>query len=163
MTNDFGIVRTSGLNKNWYLLNSNFGYGFVYGCGTAVPICGNFVQFGTNTDRVVSGDFDGDARTDIAVYRASDGTWQYLRSSLTGQNVPGATALQGFNWGLPGDIPQPADFDGDKRTDFAVFRPTTGVWYLSNSNNGAYNTFSSPSWGGLTDQPASSPFRITNP
>ncbi len=31
----------------------------------------------------------------------------------------------------------PADFDGDGRTDFSVFRPSTSVWYLNNSSNGS--------------------------
>lgn len=165
LTTDFGVVRPSGGQNRWLLLNSNFGYGFAYGCGTVANVnnCGAGVLWGTTADRVVSGDFDGDARTDIAVYRPSDGSWQYLRSSLTLGNAPGATAGAGFAWGLTGDIPQPADYDGDKRTDFAVFRPSTGVWFISNSNNGAYNTFSTPVWGTATDQPATSPYRITNP
>ena len=29
-----------------------------------------------------------------------------------------------------------ADFDGDFRTDLTIFRPSTGVWYTSNSSNG---------------------------
>ena len=31
-----------------------------------------------------------------------------------------------------------ADFDGDFRTDISVFRPSTGVWYASNSSNGTF-------------------------
>lgn len=163
LSGDFGIVRNSGANKQWYILNSNFNYGFFYGCGTTTPQCGNSVTFGATADRAVSGDFDGDARTDIAVFRPSDGTWQYLRSSLTAGNLPGATALAGFNWGLSGDIPQPADYDGDKRTDFAVFRPSNGTWYYTNSTNGTYATFGIQNWGTSTDQPATSPYLITNP
>jgi hypothetical protein len=160
---DFAVVRNDGANRKWFLLNSNFGYGFVYGCGTATPSCGAGVIWGTITDRLVTGDFDGDARSDIAVYRPSDGTWQYLRSSLGAANATLNVMQAGFAWGIPGDIPQPADYDGDKFTDFAVFRPATGVWYISNSNNGTYNTFSAPTWGTATDQPATSPYRISNP
>ena len=31
-----------------------------------------------------------------------------------------------------------ADFDGDLRTDVSVYRPSTGVWYVTNSSNGSY-------------------------
>jgi hypothetical protein len=161
LAGDFGIVRTVGGNRQWYILNSNFGYGFEYGCPTTVPFCNAPIAFGLNTDRLVTGDFDGDLRSDIAIFRPSDGTWQYLHSISATGNTPGTVG--GFQWGLTGDIPQPADYDGDKRTDFAVFRPSTGVWYINNSNNGTYNTFSAPVWGGATDQPATSPYRETNP
>jgi hypothetical protein len=161
LAGDFGIVRTVAGQRKWFILNSNFGYGFVYGCPTATPFCGSGIPHGLATDRVVSGDFDGDARTDIAVFRPSDGTWQYLRSSTSVTNAAGT--LAGFAWGIATDIPQPADYDGDKRTDFAVFRPSTSTWYLSNSNNGAYDTYSAPVFGAATDQPATSPYLETNP
>lgn len=158
---DFAVVRNGASNRQWYVLNSNFNYGFQYGCPTTTPFCGNPITFGLNTDRLVSGDFDGDLRSDIGIFRPSDGSWHYLRSTSTVGNAPGA--VSGFAWGLSGDIPQPADYDGDRRTDFAVFRPSTGVWYINNSNNGAYDTFSAPTWGTSTDQPATSPYRISNP
>ena len=32
----------------------------------------------------------------------------------------------------------PADYDGDGKTDGAVFRPSEGNWYVLNSNNGTW-------------------------
>jgi len=159
---DYAIARPVSGNYKWYILQSNFNYGFTLGCPSGVLFCGSAPTFGLTTDRIVSGDFDGDARTDVAVFRPSDGNWYYQRSAtITTNGAVGTSAA--FQWGLTGDIPQPADYDGDKRTDFAVFRPSSGTWYISNSNNGAYNTFSAPVWGTATDQPASSPYRISNP
>ncbi len=44
------------------------------------------------------------------------------------------------------DIPAPADYDGDRQTDIAVFRPFEATWYVQKSTTG----FSSFQFG-LTD------------
>ena len=36
-------------------------------------------------------------------------------------------------WGAPGDIPVPGDYNADRRTEIAVFRPADGGWYLQQS------------------------------
>src|SRR5262249_7386661 len=53
-------------------------------------------------------DFDGDGKSDQAVYR--DGVWWILRSLIAG----GIGVVWG---GLPQDIPVPGDYDGDGKTD----------------------------------------------
>lgn len=73
-------------------------------------------------------DFDGDGRTDLSVFRPTNGDWEW-ESSQTGQN---ATP----HFGSPGDVIVPGDYDGDAKTDVAVFRPSTGVWYLERSTAG---------------------------
>ena len=85
------------------------------------------------------GDFDGDGRSDVAVFRPSTGVW-WIRSALGG--------VTGLGWGGAGDVPVPGDYDGDGRVDIAVFRPSTGVWYLRNSST---STLTSIAWGDSAD------------
>jgi hypothetical protein len=42
-----------------------------------------------------------------------------------------------------GDVPVVGDYDGDGTSDIAVFRPSTGAWYITNSSTakGAAFTF----------------------
>jgi hypothetical protein len=72
-------------------------------------------------------DFDGDGRTDLSVYRPSEGNWYYRGSTQ------GFTAV---HFGVATDIPVPADFDNDEKTDISVFRPSNGFWYRINSSDG---------------------------
>ena len=58
-------------------------------------------------------DFDGDGKTDYAVFRA--GYWYVQRAS---------GGFLGAQWGAPTDQLMPGDFDGDGKTDFATYRST---------------------------------------
>lgn len=93
--------------------------------------------YGQVGDIRVPEDYDGDGYTDLAVFRPSDGTWNIRSSMLSREfSIPPALYDISFPFGLGTDRPVPADYDGDGRADFAVFRPSTGVWYILRSSDG---------------------------
>ena len=79
-------------------------------------------------------DFDGDLRSDVSVFRPSNGMW-FIRHSYSDY-----VTTQSIQWGLPGDKAVPGDYDGDHMTDVAVWRPSNGTWYLKYSIGGFTNT-----------------------
>ena len=83
-------------------------------------------------------DFDGDGRTDVAVFRPENGGW-YINCSCRN--------FRSEVFGQSGDKPVPADYDGDGYTDIAVFRD--GYWYINQSSAG----FVGVSFGAAEDVP----------
>ena len=50
---------------------------------------------------------------------------------------PGSEENWGFfQFGTTGDVPLPGDFDGDRRADYAFFRPSNATWYIQQSTLG---------------------------
>ena len=99
-------------------------------------------MWGMPGDIPVPGDYDGDGKTDYAIWRPSTGEWWIIRSS--------DGTLQYQVWGVAGDIPVPGDYDGDGKTDIAIWRPSTGAWWIISSSSGTSTT---QFWGGSGDTP----------
>lgn len=105
------------------------------------------VEWGLLNDFLVSGDFDGDGKSDITVTRMIDGTlwWYVLEQDGGTQFVP---------WGQDFDFEAPGDYDGDGRDDFAIYRwnDTDAFFWVQPSNGDTH--FGVP-WGQPGDYPIS--------
>ncbi len=131
---DFAVYRRN--------LQTNQGTFFVQ--NTATNQVSGF-QFGLATDQAVRGDFDGDNRADFAVARRTPGASSAVRGTLTffiqqsSFTVGAAGAVRALQFGFDTDTPVPADYDGDNRTDIAVFRGEndgTGTFFILQSTTG---------------------------
>jgi len=78
--------------------------------------------------RSIDMDFDGDGKTDIAVYQTTAGNWFWVGSA------------SGFDshlaFGGPNFQPVPGDYDSDGVVDRAVYDTTTGNWFIAQTTAG---------------------------
>jgi YD repeat-containing protein len=113
------IGRWHSANAEFRVKNSNGGSESVFTLGS-----------GPSSATIAPGDFNGDGKTDAAVF--SGGTWTYKTSTTA--------SAQTISWGASGDIPVAGDYDGDGTTDAAVYRPSTTTWWIQKSSGGTTST-----------------------
>lgn len=111
-----------------------------------------FFPWGWSTDFFVPEDYDGDNKTDFAVWRpgvAGRAAW-YVLQSQTG-------TVRAENFGQTGDDPTVVgDYDGDNKADLAVYRQgiagnDRSFWFYRTAANGPVFT---RQWGQNRDYPA---------
>ena len=119
------IGRWHSANSELKVKNSNGGSEsfFTVGCIPPATIC-------SSHGRIAPGDFNGDGKTDAAIFEA--GIWKYKTST--------SATEQTISWGTAGDIPVGGDYDGDGITDAAIYRPSTNMWWVSKSSGGYIST-----------------------
>jgi hypothetical protein len=118
---DIAVFRPSFVRNtaDWFVVNSSTGISFSKRLGKA-------------NDTPVPFDYDGDGRTDMAVWQRNTGEWIVIQS-LTGQT-------RKVQLGIFGDMPAPGDYDGDGKADLAVWRASDSTWYIKSYINGATST-----------------------
>jgi len=128
-TTDPAVVRNTGGGPSgqitWYSLNSS---------GSPAT---STTPWGIATDRFMPEDYDGDNKTDVAVWRSGPpfGAYFYILQSSSG-------TLRTDQFGQTGDDPSVVgDYDGDGKTDVAVYRAGAAAgdhsfWYYRSSVNG---------------------------
>jgi FG-GAP-like repeat len=89
------------------------------------------LNFGRSGFIPVPGDYDGDGKTDAAVYQSSTGNW-FIQGSSAGFFTPA------LNFGGSGFVPVAGDYDGDGETDAAVYQSSTGNWFVKGSSAGFF-------------------------
>ena len=107
------------------------------------------VGWGGSGFKPVPGDYDGDGIIDISIYDTTSGGWWIIPSSGTGPQ--GQVGAYGIGWGGSAFLPVPGDYDGDGKTDIAIYDTASGGWWIIPSSGtgpqgqvGAYGV----GWGG---------------
>lgn len=119
---NFNKFGSDGLNLGAYDIGSIMHYGSTFFLNTSIPGC-------TATITDLNGNFINPNR-----------------AALSGGDIAGAQSLY-LAWG---NVRRAVDYDFDRKADFAVWRPSTGKWFIINSSNGARRT---KQWGAPTDIP----------
>ena len=77
------------------------------------------------TDIIDSGDYNGDGKSDVAIFREANGLWA-------------VRDITRFYFGASGDDPVPGDYDNDGITDAGIFRGSNGLWVIRNITRAYY-------------------------
>ena len=134
-------LSASGLSspRNWaiYFATSAVASSMRYQVAKRSPL---LLIWGTDSAIAVPADYDGDGRLDVAIFEPTAALWQLLFSSGGFNRAKAALGMSGFgetvNWGIAGDVPVPADYNGDRCADLALIRRSEKryIWHISIRN-----------------------------
>ncbi|HEV8580782.1 MAG TPA: SBBP repeat-containing protein [Thermoanaerobaculia bacterium] len=90
--------------------------------------CNLTFNFGQDGDQPIAGDWNGDGIDTVGVF-TSTGEFQLINSNAFGEPE------LAFLFGNVGDVPLAGDWNGDGIDTIGVFRPSTGEFFLRNTND----------------------------
>jgi hypothetical protein len=117
-------------------------------------ISGNSLNVANNGLSFLGTSFNAGERVAKVIIRLGNANLQ--SGNVDGTNSVDVVALDDFIYAEPRALNyQRSDFDGDGTTDYAVFRPSSGSWFILNSGS---NTFLGAQWGQNGDIPVDGDF-----
>ena len=81
---------------------------------------------GSYQDSAFSGDYDGDGKSDLGVWRPDDGFWHIVLSSTNFDFGQSEHIQHGREW----DVIVPNDYNADGKCDLVFWRPQDHTWYF---------------------------------
>ncbi len=96
----------------------------------------------TTWSPIVTGDFNGDGKTDVAGFDTTTGQW--LVGTSSGSAFP-STVWATWSSSVPWVV-RTGDFNGDGKTDIAGFDPLTGQWWVGLSTGTSFKTTLWTTW-----------------
>jgi len=123
----------------WHLQQSQSGY--------------KHFQFGISSDKLVPADYDGDGKTDFAIWRETPNTGAIFYIFESSSNT-----IRAEWFGQTDDIPTTVgDWDGDGKADVAIYRNSVvgnqAYFYYRGSANNPNSAMTSIAWGVSGDIP----------
>lgn len=135
----FAVLTVGGIPR-LYTVNLTTGFASLVGTIGSGATSVRGLAIGGNRAVV---DFDGNGRTDYAVFRTGNNTWYYLGNGTDSINS------QPFGQASSDNL-TPGDYDGDGKTDLAVWRESNGTFYVLRSST---NTLQTQPFGAIGDEP----------
>jgi PKD repeat protein len=93
--------------------------------------------FGLSTDAPVTGDWNGDGKSEISVFR--NNTWKWQLDSNGNGIWDGTPTDTLYRFGLSSDVPVTGDWNGDGKSEIGIFRNNTRQWLLDYNGNGIWD------------------------